>query len=128
MTIYDSLIAKAIGGSGGGGGSSGTLRHIIFTSPVGIQLEYMADFDNEPYRMIGVPYVNGVPYYSYEATSAETATGFEYDYLVFNENDTVKMGMEPVGGRTVQVTGDISFEDDGWWYFNITGNGTITIS
>lgn len=120
------------GGGGGGGGNEYTVRHVILNSPEianSIQLEYIADFDNEPYRLIAVPYVNGVPYYSYEISLSAGVTDFEYGFMVFNDNDTVIQSLEAISGYTAQVSGDVTLtEEDGFWYFNIAGDGAITLT
>lgn len=134
MSIFNGLLATAMmgeGGGGGGGGSDLPVRHIIFNSVAmdnTLGFEYVANFDDEPYRMVGVPYINGTAYYLYSLSLADGLTGFDVGYVVFDDNDTLIIPIEPMAGRTVEVTGDITLVDDGWWYFHVTGNGTITIS
>lgn len=113
MTIYDSLIAKAIGGSGGGGGSSdfSTATMIVTNNtesdvsaivPVVIDNEELTSSTGEGWFEIG--------------TSTHGVILFKGKALIYIPN----------GGITIATTGNI--EDDGYGYYYVTGNCTITIS
>ena len=120
---------------GGGGGGGFTVWHVTVNSVAKeygeISAEYSADFDDTPYKMLTLPYINGVAYYSYTVGMGDGVTDFDFGFLALDESGAavIFVGSGSNSGLTYSVTGSITVEEDGDnWIFRITGDGTITIT
>ncbi len=109
MTIYDSLIAKAIGGSGGGGGGSSDLTVTLDTLNIpdtnlvgsddgegGYSAKVVLDATAPSTLLDGVPYGNG--YYSLFCTNGEDIGDVWGGIPLEMEDVTVSVGS--VNGET----------------------------
>ena len=113
MTIYDSLIAKAIGGSGGGGGggdySTVKVAFINNSSADSITIDVPNIYEEKLYTIL---------------TSADISGGDEQDVVLYKGEVSGFVSNES-SPTTLSCTGDITVSGRS---FIITGNGTITLT
>ena len=76
-----------------------------------------------------IPVINGVAQtegYTLDLTNG--ANDFAFDVIVLDSTNPYKMSMNAEDGITHTETGAVQFVDDDGWLFNITGDGSITLS
>ena len=115
MTIYDSLIAKAIGGSGGGGGGgSSDFSTATLTLTVTGGEGYMA-------ALVRGFTVNGV---SYQNEDVSLSNEIQIDLY----NGTAYIGIYGDGGAPItNITGDFTLDEGSSNSGTMTGNCSMSI-
>ena len=130
--IVTTDVMNAAIAAGGGGGGDFLIWHVTINSVAKqygeINAEFTADFEDTPYKMLTIPYINGVAYYSYTVAMDDGVTDFDFGFMALDESGTATLSTD-ASGLANAVTGSITVEEDGGhWYFRITGDGTITIT
>ena len=121
VTTY--AMDKAIA-EGGGGGGDYPVWHVTVNTEETLTAFAIYSDDHE---LKNVVYVNNKPYTEYSVVSG--SENFDLGFMVFDDSAEAQASMDGTG-FTYAVTGDITVTTDeyNWWYFNITGDGTITIT
>ena len=130
VTTYAMDKAIAEGGGGGGGGEF-TKWHVIVNCPA-IDDNYIAynayqEGDSNHYYSAFVE-EDGHYYFSYGLGTDDGISNKDITFAVIDESANVSLYMNAIEGHTPSVTGDVEFVDYEGWNFNITGDGTITIT
>ena len=124
MSIYDMLLSNAMLGEGGGGGGGSS---DFSTAQVTITTDTTIGFDGTTFIDWIDPDALGTSSSITTEMSPKTVEFVLYKgvtYLTIYDGD-----FQPIDKTKVSVTGDVVIaEEDGDWWFDITGDGTITIS
>lgn len=117
--------------AGGGGGGEFTKWHVIVNCPA-IDDNYIAynayqEGDSNHYYSAFVE-EDGHYYFSYGLGTDDGISNKDITFAVIDESANVSLYMNAIEGHTPSVTGDVEFVDYEGWNFNITGDGTITIT
>ena len=123
MSIFDMLLANAMGesGGGGGGGSSDYSTAQVTVIPSGgeveVQMYNVANDDSSSYELpVGtVIILSSVNYYPTETTTYETVLYEGKSYLVPYVD-------------VASISGDIVLLDENYGLYEITGDCTITLT
>lgn len=117
---------------GGGGGDTVTKWHVIVNCPAleGYYIAYNAieggSGDDQYYDAFVDE--NGHYYFSYLLLTDDGLSNKDITFAVIDDSATVSLYMNEPYGCSVSVTGSVEFVSDEGWNFNVTGDGTITIT
>lgn len=108
----------------GGGGGDYPVWHVTVNT-----VETLSAFAiySDDHELKNAVYVDNKPYTEYSVVAG--SENFDLGFMVFDDSADAQASMDGTG-FTYAVTGDITVTTDeyNWWYFNITGDGTITIT